>query len=164
MTRLEYCIEQLHESRRYLMLVLDHTDREQWYTMPPAGVSHIAWQIGHLVVADWSLLMLKVRGKRDDDAKLFPAEWPKLFGKGSEAQADASLYPSATDLLAALHGVREQALREIADLDDTTLDEPAQHPIIQTRRGAINWAHRHEMLHTGQIGLIRRQLGHVPYR
>jgi uncharacterized damage-inducible protein DinB len=42
--------------------------------------------------------------------------------------------------------------------------DPVPHPspFAKTKLTALFWCSHHEMLHAGQIGLLRRQLGHPP--
>jgi uncharacterized damage-inducible protein DinB len=60
--------------------------------------------------------------------------------------------------------VHEQVLREVRGLDEGELDQPVPHPhpFAPTKLRALLWCAHHEMLHAGQIGLLRRQLGHPP--
>jgi uncharacterized damage-inducible protein DinB len=61
-------------------------------------------------------------------------------------------------------GVHEQVLRELSALNEDELDHPVPHPhpFAKTKLTALLWCSHHEMLHAGQIGLLRRQLGHPP--
>ena len=73
-------------------------------------------------------------------------------------------YPSPAELRTLLDNVHEQVLLELADLADEVLDEPPgmPHPLFSTKLGSLLWCSQHEMLHAGQIGLLRRLLGHKP--
>jgi hypothetical protein len=46
-----------------------------------------------------------------------------------------------------------------AELDQTV---PHPHPFATTKLLALLWCAHHEMLHAGQIGLLRRLLGYPP--
>ena len=159
--RLRAVIEQLHLARRYTLMILDGTDPATWFTIPTAGVSHISWQVGHLAMADFRLSMERVRGKREGDEQIFPAAMLKLFGRGTEAVADASLYPSADELRAMLDRVRAAAMAELEATDDAVLDEPAvpASPLFDTKLGVLRTCAQQEGVHAGQIALLRRQLG-----
>ena len=54
-----------------------------------------------------------------------------------------------------------RVLEEIGVLPESVLDEPSlqPHPVFDTKGGALEWSARHEMLHAGQIGLLRRLFG-----
>jgi hypothetical protein len=57
--------------------------------------------------------------------------------------------------------VHEQVLRELACLSESELDQPVPDPLpfAKTKLLMLLWWARHEMVHAGQIGLLRRQLG-----
>ena len=63
-----------------------------------------------------------------------------------------------------LSGVLPQVIQEISGLDEAELDQPVlkPHPVAKTKLWALLWCAQHEMLHAGQIGLLRRQLGYAP--
>jgi hypothetical protein len=92
-----------------------------WFRLPPGGVSHVAWQVGHIAFSEYRLALWRIRGERPDDDALFSAEFKSLFGVDSVPQAN-SAYPP----------------------------------------GELLWCAHHEMLHGGQIGLLRRHLGYPP--
>ena len=83
-----------------------------------------------------------------------------------EAYADDRSIVAAAeaDLRAVFDRVHEQALREVRGLDEGELDQPVPHPhpFAPTKLRALLWCARHEMLHAGQIGLLRRHLGYPP--
>jgi hypothetical protein len=53
---------------------------------------------------------------------------------------------------------------ELQSLDPAMLDEPCErvHRIANTRLRSIQWCSQHELIHAGQIGLLRRLLGQEP--
>jgi uncharacterized damage-inducible protein DinB len=57
-------------------------------------------------------------------------------------------------------------LAELADRTDEQLDVPVDppHPVFNTKLEAIGWCSNHELLHTGQIALLRRLMGKPPRR
>ena len=56
--------------------------------------------------------------------------------------------------------------QELPTFDDQDLDQPVDQPYaaFATRYGALLFAGHHEMLHAGQIGLLRRLMGKAPVR
>jgi uncharacterized damage-inducible protein DinB len=78
--------------------------------------------------------------------------------------ADPAKYPAPAEIRAVLDGVHEQVLRELQGLDEVELNQPVPHPhpFARTRLLALLWCAHHEMLHAGQIGLLRRHLGYSP--
>ncbi len=55
MTRLQVAIEQIVFARNYTIGLLDQTPPAKWFRQPPGGVSHVAWQVGHLAFAEYRL-------------------------------------------------------------------------------------------------------------
>ncbi len=166
MNRLEFIIDQIAQTRRYTQGFIDVLDPGDWFHMPPGGVSFIAWQVGHLASSQYHLCLSRIRGTRPEDDALIPKDYFALFGKGSIPEANASRYPSAEEIRAVFDRVHAQVARELPGLDDAALDEPVtrRHPLFTTKFGSLAMCPRHEMLHAGQIGLIRRQFGHAPLR
>ena len=162
MSRLQHAIEHIVFARNYTSRLLDQTPTGEWYRLPAGGVSHIAWQVGHIAFSEYRLALWRIRGERADDTALFSPEFKRLFGANSLPQADSSYAPA--ELRAVLGRVHGQVLLELADLDEAELDRPVPHPhpFATTKLRALQWCAHHEMLHAGQIGLLRRHLGYPP--
>jgi hypothetical protein len=162
MSRLQLAINQLVFARKYTVGLLDQTPVADWFRLPPAGISHVGWQVGHLSFAEFRMALWRIRGQRPDDEELVSQEFIRLFGAKSVPDADATKYPTAAALRAKLDQVHERALAELSSLAEAALDEPVAHPhpLAKTKMESILWCAHHEMLHAGQIGLLRRQLGH----
>jgi hypothetical protein len=157
-------IQQLRFARFYTNRLLQHTPTGDWFRIPPAGVSHIAWQVGHLAMASYRLVLERVRGARPDDTDLIGADFLELFGRTSLPDPDPHTYPDAAQIRQVFDRVHERILAELPGIDPATLDLPLlkPHSICKTRRECIAWCAQHELVHAGQIGLLRRQLGHPP--
>ena len=166
MSRIGVVIDQICSARKYTESLLDALAPEDYFRMPSEGVTHIAWQVGHVAVAQYSLALKRIRGPRAEDARLVSEELPGLFGKGSTPQADAGAYPAPDEIRRLFDNVHAQAVTELADLPADVLDEPTDppHPMFSTKHGALLFCSQHEMLHAGQIGLLRRLLGSAPLR
>lgn len=164
MSRLQLAIEQITAARSYTIGRLDQTPASEWFRQPPGGVSHIAWQVGHLGMAEYRLALDRIRGPQPQDADLISEDFLRLFGRTSTPDADAAKYPSQAEIRAVFDRVHEQVLRELRGLDERELDQPVlkPHPLAKTKLWALLWCAQHEMIHAGQIGLLRRQLGHPP--
>ena len=162
MSRLQLAIEQILFARSYTIRLLDKTPAHEWFRLLAGGVSHVAWQVGHIAFSECRLALWRIRGERPDDTALFSPEFKRLFGADSVPQAD-STYPPA-ELRAVLDRVHEQVLREVPGLDEAELDQPVPHPhrFAKTKLLALLWCAHHEMLHAGQVGLLRRHLGYAP--
>jgi hypothetical protein len=136
------------------------TTLAEWFRQPPGGVSHVGWQVGHIAFSEYRPALGRIRRPQPQDDALFLSEFMRLFGANSVPQAD-SAHPSA-EIRSVLDKVHEQVLRELPDLDEASLDQPVPHPhpFAKTKLLALLWCAHHEMLHAGQIGLLRRHLGY----
>src|SRR5262249_36770538 len=146
-------IDQIRFARNYTNRLLDQTKDEDWCRMPPGAVSHVAWQAGHLTVAQYRLALARIRGQRPQDTALVPEDFLNLFRRQSVPDPDAGTYPDPRDLRALLGRVHEQVLRETGALDESELDKPGlfEHPLAHSKLDSLFWCAHHEMLHSGQI-------------
>jgi hypothetical protein len=106
--RLQLAIEQIVFARNYTLGLLDQTKTADWFRMPPGGVSHVGWQVGHIAFSEYRLALWRIRGPQPQDDALFSQEFKRLFGANSVPEANSS-YPA--DELRALNRVHEQVLR-----------------------------------------------------
>lgn len=132
--------------------------------MPAEGVTHVAWQVGHLAMAEYRMALDRIRGERTEDAKFISPAFLQLFGKGSVPDCDLNKYPSPDDLLATLDRVHRQMREEVSNLPESEWHQPMVKPhlLVKTKIGGLYWCAQHEMMHAGQIGLLRRLLGQAP--
>ena len=166
MNRLALALQEIRLARRHTLLVLDHTDPARWFETP-SGVSNVAWQLGHLTVAAHTLALVRLRGERDADRRLFDLAFHyERYGKGTTPDPDPAGQPTPDQLRAAYDRVHARIQDEIAAFPEDRLDEPPErpHPFFDTKYGALAWCARHEMMHAGQIALIRRLWGLPPFR
>jgi hypothetical protein len=163
-TRRDCALDQLRAARRFSLKTLEQIPQDEWFAMP-GGITHTAWQAGHLAIAQYRLCLVRVRGEQPSDAQLVGPELLALFGKGSTPDPDSTKYPSIDAILALLERVYATALETCAALPESDLDTPSlpHHWQFDTKLGAIQWCARHEMTHAGQIGLLRRMLGSTPW-
>jgi len=164
MSRVDLAVELITSARNYTVRLLDTTCADDWFRQPPGGITHIAWQVGHLAAAEFRLTLDRIRGARPGDVELMPEPFLRLFGGESVPDPDAAKYPSATEIRAVLDRVHRQALKELSSLAEHELDSPTgkPHPIATTKYWSLLWCAQHEMVHAGQIGLLRRLLGEKP--
>jgi hypothetical protein len=164
MSRLQFAREQIVFARNYTLWLLSQTPPADWFRQPPGGVTHVAWQVGHLAFAQYRLALERIRGPQPQDANLISEEFLRLFGRDSAPDPDPAKYPTPAEIRAVFDRVHEQVLGELRDLDESELDQPVQKPhrLVKTKLGSLLWCAQHEAVHAGQIGLLRRQLGHAP--
>lgn len=167
MTRIQAAIDQICRARKYTEELLNHTDAGVWFRQPQEGVTHIAWQVGHLAVGQYNLALRRVRGEEPGDALFMLPHYVQLFGKGSQPLADAAAYPAAGEIRGFFERVHARVVEELNGLPERVADQPSyppEHLMFKTKLGALEFCVCHEFLHAGQIALLRRLLGYPALR
>ncbi|HEV7280471.1 MAG TPA: DinB family protein [Pirellulaceae bacterium] len=161
MNELDLALREIRRSRDYAEEMIADIEPEAWFVMPPGGVSTIAWQVGHLAMAEYRLCLHRLRGIRDSDEELISSDFLARFGVGSVPVAGEEAHPTRNELLATFRRVHVQALEELADFPPDRWGEPPEKPhrLYDRKIDGLWWRVRHEMLHVGQLALLRRQLG-----
>ena len=157
---------QIEFARNYTRELLQGLDDADWFRQPSEGVTHIAWQVAHLAMAEYGLCLFRIRGRRPEDLRLMPGKFRKQFSRGSQPDPQPANNPTPAEIREVLERIHEQVLRELAGYPEELLNEPSEDPraVFDTKLGALFFCPHHEMLHAGQIGLLRRLLGQAPVR
>lgn len=164
--RLQTALKRIEFTRLYTQSLVDDLTPDEWLWQPPEFCTHVAWQVGHVTIAQYALCLMRVRGRQDRDADIMPADFMDRFRKGSEAAAGAANNPSVDVLKRVFAAVEKRLLEELPGFTDDELDVAldAPHPAFSTKLEAIEFSPYHEMVHAGQIGLLRRLMGKAPVR
>jgi hypothetical protein len=164
MSRIRDALDRIVFARTYTRELLDTIPESDWFRMPAEGVTHVAWQVGHLTMAQYALCLSRVRGPRPDDEQLIPAAFIQAFGRGAVPNPDPAKHPPAAEIRATFDRVHERVLAELADFPDADLDTPLStpHRLCKTKIETVRWCSAHEMVHAGQIALLRRLFGQRP--
>lgn len=159
-------IGQVRFAREYTQRLISDIPLDQWYVFPKDCPSNIAWQVGHLAVSQYGLMLFRQRGRAEGDLELMPGWLRKQFGRGTTPPKSAETAPRPEDLLSILNRIHDQSMQEASNLTAATLAEPADMPyaVYAMKLGALLFAPIHESIHIGQIGMIRRMLGNEPQR
>ena len=165
-SRLELAISQIRFARDYTLSLISDIDTDEWLRQPSEGVSHLAWQIGHLAMAQYGLCLFRMRGRADIDLQLMSSSFRKKFSKGTTPDPDSARNPGPAEVRGVFDRVFEQSILELANVTESQLDEPIDMPFtgFPTKFGGLLFCSHHEMLHAGQIGLLRRLIGKSPIR
>ena len=160
-TRLEAAVDRIELARRRVKEFTDDLTLDQWFWHPAEFTTHVAWQIGHLAVSQYNLCLRRLRGRTKADEALIPDAFIEHFKLGSQPLAGAENYPPIAEIKRVFDAVHAQTLKELTALSDEDLDVPVEqpHPVFKTKLGAVDYASSHELVHNGQIGLLRRLMG-----
>jgi hypothetical protein len=164
--RLRLAIQQIEFARNYTLTLLGDIDEGEWFRRPHEGVTHLAWQMGHLAMAQYMLTMARLRGKRPEDEAFITKPFLRCFLKGTRPEADPSKYPPVEEIRRVFDAVYQQAMIELPNTPAAELETPVPEPyaVFPNKLGSLYFCAAHEMLHAGQIGLLRRLLGKEPMR
>ena len=165
-TMFQGAIAQIQFARRYTSELLDATPQDRWFEIPAGLPTNIAWQVGHLAVSQYGLLMFRIRGRKPDDLELIPGKFRKKYSRQTTPSSDPPSQPSADELIGRLNRVHELAMAELTTVEPDLLLEPIEMPYAAypIKLGAVLFCPLHEHIHAGQIGLVRRGLGLEPVR
>lgn len=163
-SQVQLALDQIVFARNYTVKLLEATPSADWFRIPPGGVTHVGWQVGHLAMAQYRLLLERVRGRVPSDQNLISELFLMQFGRDSAAEPDPARNPGVEELRHIFDAVHRQVLHELPERSDEELQEPPlkPHPLFNVKLGGLWWCGQHEMMHAGQIGLLRRQLGQAP--
>lgn len=166
LTMLEIARRQIEFARDYTLSLLADIQDDEWFAMPAGAPTHLAWQIGHLAMAEYGLCLFRQRGRQEIDTELMTSKFRKQFSRGTTPETDPSGYPPLGEIRTTFERVHQQALAELPTFTPESLAVEIDMPYAatNTRLGALLFCSHHEMLHAGQIGLLRRLLGKPPVR
>ncbi|HRX78582.1 MAG: DinB family protein [Planctomycetaceae bacterium] len=165
-TTLELARKQIEFARSYTKSLLADVEPSEWFTIPEGCVTHLAWQVGHLAMAQYGLCLFRIRGRQPVDTELMSSAFRKKYSKGTTPDSNPDKNPSPEEIMQVFERVYQQAMHEMGAYDDATLRAPVDMPYAAyaTKLGALLFCSHHEMIHAGQIGLLRRMLGKAPVR
>jgi len=163
---LTLAIQQIEFARDYILGLLAETDEADWYRLPAGCPTHLAWQVGHLAMAEYGLCLFRQRGRQEIDREIMPSDFRKGFSRGSLPETDPAKFLPPAEIRAIFDRVHAQVLIEASSFTTDQLKEPVEAPfaVEATKLGCLYFCSHHEMLHAGQIGLLRRLLGKQPVR
>lgn len=163
---LQAALDQIKFARDYTLSLLADIDDAEWFVMPAGVPTHIAWQVGHIAMAEYGLALFRQRGRQPLDLEMMPSPFRKAFSRGSTPTVESEKHPSPAEIRATLSRIHEQVLLEAPQFSAEQLNEPTEMPYAgpATKLGALLFCPLHEMIHAGQIGVLRRLLGKAPVR
>jgi hypothetical protein len=159
-------LEQIKFARVYTLSLLADVDDADWFKMPAGSPTHIAWQVGHIAMAEYGLALFRQRGRKPEDMELMSSTFRKQFSRGSVPDPDPTKNPSPAEIRQTFERVHAQAILEVPTFTAEQLNAPCDPPTAgpATNMGALLLCPLHEMIHAGQIGFLRRLLGKVAVR
>ena len=88
MSRISEVLGRIQTVREYTVSLVDAVPESEWFRQPTEGVTHVAWQVGHLAMAQYRLALDLVRGVQPGDDELISARMLEIYGKDSIPDPD----------------------------------------------------------------------------
>lgn len=153
--------KQLQAARDYsTKLLADFKSPEEWTRQVHPNANHALWFAGHMAVSD-NFFISSVAPERT----LKRPEFEKAFGTGSQPTSNPADYPRPEQVLEYMNERRATLLGILDNLDEADLEKPLPKgtPDFLPDVGAVfETAVWHEGLHSGQLSVCRRAMGHKP--
>ena len=108
---LQLACKQIEFARTYTKSLLEDVEEDDWFRCPAEATTHLAWQIGHLAMAQYGLCLFRVRGRQPEDLELMSGAFRKKYSKGSTPDPDPANNVPPAELLAVLDRVQAQAMK-----------------------------------------------------
>ena len=96
--RLELAVNQIKFARRYVLGLVEDVEESEWFKQPAGSPTHLAWQCGHLAMAQYALTMIRIRGKEPEDERIITKGFFRCFQKGTKPDPDPANYPSLAEI------------------------------------------------------------------
>jgi hypothetical protein len=124
-------------------------------TRPAKGCNHLAWQLGHLITSENSLLNMICPGAGVD----LPADFVKNHTPETAGSDDCALFMSKAEYFELFERVRTASKAAIARLSEADLDKASGMKRFPRVGDVVNLIANHIMMHVGQFVVVRRLLG-----
>ena len=125
---------------------------------PVKNANHIAWQLGHLIVAENSLNNMVC----PDSMPPLPPGFAEKHTKETSSSDDRAAFCTKQEYLKAMEEQRAGTLALLKRLSDAELEQASPEKIRRlgaTVGAVIAGQATHWMMHAGQWVIVRRQLG-----
>jgi len=127
---------------------------EQWFLKPCDACNHLMWVMGHLIWARGNLL--KTLGS---DGAL---PWAPQFARGAKPEEIVN-FPQVEEVRKAWSDVSARLATCLAGVPSEVLEKQHDKPTFDGKTGGfVAFLAFHEAYHVGQVGYLRKWLGHGP--
>ncbi|HEY4232956.1 MAG TPA: DinB family protein [Lacipirellulaceae bacterium] len=131
---------------------------QEMFVRPLPEVNHAAWQIGHLISAEWQLVEAAVPGSMPK----LPAGFAERHSKDTSTSDKAADFLSKEEYFKLAKDVRAGTLAALDKLSPADLDKPVTGrvpPFVKRIGDSFLTAATHWTMHSGQWVVLRRKLG-----
>jgi hypothetical protein len=153
---LETGIASLRFSRRLALAILNGIPEDEWLHVPVPHGNHATWIGGHLAWEDDDILSSLIEGRGSKVSQ----PWHDRFAQGSKPTANPIDYPGHGEIRTALDTFREELIGFFsASIDRLAAPLPeGMHAFARDLAALMPALACHEMIHVGQLTVIRKSL------
>ena len=144
-------------SHEILTTYLNDMNDADLMVRPVPEANHIAWQLGHLISAEWQ--MMTGAGVAMPD---LPDGFAESHTPETSKSDDAAKFLTKEKYLSLMQLQRASTLTTLDTAPDTDLDKPTPESMREyapTVGAAFNMIGIHEIMHAAQFVVVRRKLG-----
>jgi hypothetical protein len=155
-TDLHTLINQFQFNNRTYERTIEGIPPEQWLIQPSQESNHLLWVVGHAAVT--RAVGVRLLGGE------WSAPWQNLFTRGQK-RVDNGQYPSVGEVQQAWNQIYGRLQSALPTASPELMSQPVEKgkPSIDgTVGGTVGFLCLHESYHLGQMGFLRKWLGHGP--
>jgi len=126
---------------------------------PVPEANHIAWQMGHLIVAEGGLARQALPNARYPE---LPAGFAGQHGKDTQFADPPAGFATRAEYIDLFGKARQATNDALGKLSDADLDRPTEGPMAKfapTVGALLLLVSNHSLMHAGQFSVVRRKLG-----
>jgi len=124
---------------------------------PVEGQNHIAWQLGHLISSERSM----IEGIKPGSCPPLPAGFDEAHSRDNTTSDDPSKFSTKAQYLDLLQAQRKATMAVLEGLSDADLDAPGperMQKFCPTVGSVLNLIGGHVLMHVGQFVSVRKKL------
>jgi len=143
-------------------MVADFKTPEQWTHQVVPTANHALWCIGHTAWVDNRFIT-----RLAPELEVELPGYQERFAGGSMPTSDPAAYPPPEQVVERWRERRKTLLAVLDRQTDDDLNQPAPSgapTFLKDRGNLFEFVAIHESMHTGQLSIARRALGHSPLR
>ncbi len=147
--------QSLNLSNRVFTAYLTDLSDADFFARPVEGMNTIAWQVGHLISSERSM----IEAVHPGISPALPEGFAEAHGKETTTLDDPAKFHSKDEYLNLFHAQREATLAALEAMSDSDLDKPAPERMARLASNlgeVINMAGLHVLMHVGQFVAVRR--------
>ncbi len=152
-------IVQILDTARFVTTTyLSDLSDEELLVRPVPGAHHVAWQLGHLLNSECSM----IEGVRPGAAPQLPPGFAEHHSKEAANDDVPEHFLSKGEYITLMERVREATRGLLTQFSEEQLDVPgpeAMRSYAPTIGSVFLMIGSHEIMHSGQIAVLRRKLG-----